>query len=64
MIYMDFLHITQKDNNGIVMVNFYAAFVNCTNPDAATMEQVAGIYVAIHVHAEIMCMNIIMAMQE
>ena len=34
----------QKDNNGIVMVNFYSAFINCTDPDAATVEQVAGLH--------------------
>ena len=24
------------------MVNFYPEFINCTNPDDATLEQVAG----------------------
>ena len=32
----------QKDNNGIVMVNFYSDFINCTDPAAATVGQVAG----------------------
>ena len=32
----------QKDNDGIVMVNFFGAFINCTNPDGATLEQVTG----------------------
>ena len=35
------LHI-QKDNGGIVMVNFYSNYINCTDPDEATVEQVAG----------------------
>ena len=26
------------------MVNFYPPYINCTNPDDATVEQVAGIY--------------------
>ena len=34
----------QKDNNGIVMVNFYPDFINCTNPDNATLKEVAGIF--------------------
>ena len=34
----------QKANNGIAMVNFYPPYINCTNPDDATVEQVAGIY--------------------
>ena len=32
----------QKDNGGIVMVNFYSNYINCTDPDEATVEQVAG----------------------
>ena len=36
------LLLMQKDNNGLVMVNFYSSFINCTDPDAATVEQVAG----------------------
>ena len=38
------IYITQKDNNGIVMVTFYSAFINCTDPDEATVEQVAGLH--------------------
>ncbi len=34
--------LIQKDNNGIVMVNFYPRFINCTNPDSASLEDVAG----------------------
>ena len=33
----------QKDNDGIVMVNFYSGYINCTHPDEATVEQVAGV---------------------
>lgn len=40
--YSNLLLLLQKDNNGIVMVNFYSSFINCTDPDAATVEQVAG----------------------
>ena len=36
------LYSMQKDNNGIVMVNFYSDFINCTDPAAATVGQVAG----------------------
>jgi membrane dipeptidase len=28
-------------NGGVVMVNFYSGFINCTNPDNATLSQVA-----------------------
>ena len=41
--YTDYLIFSmQKDNNGIVMVNFYSDFINCTDPAAATVGQVAG----------------------
>jgi len=32
----------QPQNGGIVMVNFYPGFVNCQNPDKATLEDVVG----------------------
>ena len=32
----------QPQNGGIVMVNFYSGFINCTNPDAASLEDVVG----------------------
>jgi microsomal dipeptidase-like Zn-dependent dipeptidase len=32
----------QPQNGGIVMVNFYPAFVNCNNPDEASLEDVVG----------------------
>ncbi len=33
---------TQKNNKGIVMVNFYPRFINCTNVESASLEDVAG----------------------
>jgi len=32
----------QSQNGGVVMVNFYPGFVNCQNPNAASLEDVVG----------------------
>jgi microsomal dipeptidase-like Zn-dependent dipeptidase len=32
----------QRDNGGIVMVNFYSGFINCTSAADATLEDVVG----------------------
>ena len=40
--YIKYYYSMQRDNNGIVMVNFFSNYINCTDPDEATIEQVAG----------------------
>ena len=36
------IFILQKDNGGIVMATFVPEFINCTDPDSATLKDVAG----------------------
>lgn len=33
----------QKDNGGIVMATFVPNFINCKDPDSATLKDVAGV---------------------
>ena len=39
---MIYYFLKQKVNDGIVMVNFYPGFINCTDPSSASLEDVAG----------------------
>lgn len=52
------VHCTlQKDNDGIVMTTFVPAFINCTDPDGATLKDVAGKKnVIVNVHNTKLCL--------